>query len=191
MEFEEITKIWDQQNSKTLFVINEEAMHNRIRSKLKAATKENNINDFCLIAISLITAAYVLFSKANSLWNVVTAVALLLITVFIIVNRVRRKQRNKDFDQSMLGGLNHAIENIKFEIKRAKTFTLWFLLPVAVPTVMNMIEKEATVGRWLFVVGMCMLAIFVTQLGLQKKMKPKRKNLEALRDKLTEPTNDV
>lgn len=191
MEFEELTKIWDQQNNRNLFVINEEAMHNRIRAKLKAATKLNDINDFGLIAISVLTAGAVLFVKENSMWNIFTAVALLLITVYIIVNRIQRKKRNKQFDLSMLGGLNHAIENVNFEVKRARTFVLWFLLPTAIPSVMNMINGNASLGKWLVIIGAYILAIFVTQLGLTKKLLPKRKNLEALRNKLTEPITNI
>jgi len=191
MEFEEITKVWDQQNKQNLFVINEEAMHNRIRAKLKSATKLNDINDFGLIAISVLTAGGVFYLKGNSTWNIFTAVALLGITVYIIVNRFKRKKRNKQFDLSMLGGLNHAIENVNFEVKRSKTFVLWFLLPTAIPSIINMINEEASIGRWLLVIGAYILSIFVTQLGLNRKLIPRRKNLETLRNQLIATTTDT
>ncbi|WP_188466515.1 hypothetical protein [Marivirga lumbricoides] len=191
MEFEEMTKIWDQQTKKTMFVINEKALNNRIKAKLRGSERMNNINDFGLIAISICTAAMVLIIKTISTWNLVTAVILLLISFYIIANRLRREKRSRQFDLSLLGGVNHAIENINFEIRRSKTFILWFLLPLSVPSFMNLAQKEASIWIWLLVIGGFFLAYFVTRLGLQRSLIPKKRNLEILKEKLLEAPQDI
>ena len=38
MEFEDLQKIWDTQNNKPMYVINEEALHRRILSKKNKAS---------------------------------------------------------------------------------------------------------------------------------------------------------
>lgn len=191
MEFEEMTKIWDQQTRRTMFVIDEEALNNRIKAKLRGSQRMNNINDFGLIAISVSTAAMVLIIKAISTWNLVTAVILLLIAVYIVANRWRREKRSKQFDLSLLGGVNHAIENINFEIRRSKTFILWFLLPLSVPSFMNLAQKEASIWIWLLVISGFLLSYFVTRLGLQRSLMPKKRNLEILKEKLVEDPQNI
>lgn len=190
MEFEEMTKIWDQQNNQAIFVLNEKALNNRIQSKLKGAKRMNNLNDFGLIGISIFTSIMVLVIKATSMWNIITAILLLLIALYIAANRLKRVKNNKQFDLSLLGGLNHAIENINFEIKRSKTFPLWFLFPLSIPSLMNLVQKETSIWTWLLVIGAFLLSYFVTHLGLQKTLIPKKRNLEILKKKLLETPQD-
>ncbi|MBK6263424.1 hypothetical protein JKA74_00140 [Marivirga sp. S37H4] len=169
-----------------MFTINEKELYNRIQSKLKGAKRMNNLNDFGLIAISLFTSVMVLVIKATNIWNIVTAIVLILITVFIVANRLRRVKNNKQFDLSLLGGLNHAIENINFEIRRSKTFLLWFLIPLSIPSFMKLAQKDTSIWIWLAIIGAFLLSYFVTRLGLQKTLLPKKRNLEILKEKLLE-----
>lgn len=186
MEFEEMKKIWDSQNNQPLYAINEEALHNRVRAKLNSATRLNNKNDMGLILVALVTAILLHIIGEQSQSDYVASATLVLIAGYVYISRIRRVKQEQQFDRSMLGELEHAIANIDYEIRRSKTFVWWFLLPVALPSIYNLIQSDVSLWKWIVVPAAYILAIFVTQWGLKKRLLPKRKHLEALRSKIVD-----
>lgn len=184
MEFEEIKKIWDNQNSEPLYAINEEALHNRIRSKRKGANRLNNINDFGLITVAVVTAVILTIIRDGVITDYLISGVLLLIAGYVYISRIRRINKDQQFDRSMLGELNHAIANIDFEIHRARNFIWWFLIPIAIPITINFMYTGANYLQWLTVAVAYMLAISVTQWEMKKRLTPKRRHLETLRLKI-------
>jgi len=59
MEFEELRKIWDAQNNRPLYAINEKAMYNLILSKKKQAHHITNISELLIIIVYFITGSFV------------------------------------------------------------------------------------------------------------------------------------
>jgi len=188
MEFDDIQKIWDEQNNKTMYAINEEALHKRIKSNKKKASFASNLNEIGLVAIAVITSGYLFLKHADD-WNIYAifpGVAILLTALYVIMARFNRKQREKQFDQTMLGDLDQAIANVEFEIKRAKTFLWWYMIPVAIPVFLNMYMKESSLLKWALVIGLFILSYVVVQFGLNIGQLPKKRALQKLRNKLTE-----
>ena len=185
MEFEEMKKIWDAQNKEPLYAINEEALHRRIRAKRRQASRLSNINDIGLIAVALATAVLVLVIGKASFYDYLSAIALVLISVYVLMGRIRRKKQENQFDRTMLGDLDHAIANISYETTRAKTFVWWYILPVAIPTLLNMMQAGVPAWKWLFVLFAFVLSYSVVQWSLKLKHLPRKGALEALREKLT------
>ena len=62
MEFEELQKIWDSQNKRPLYVINEEALHQRILAKKSQASHITNFSELLLIAVNTGAGALILWS---------------------------------------------------------------------------------------------------------------------------------
>ncbi|HTE33337.1 MAG TPA: hypothetical protein VK666_23310, partial [Chryseolinea sp.] len=60
MEFDELQQIWDTQNNKPLFAINERALHNRILSKMRKARHITNTSELLLIIVSLGVGCFIL-----------------------------------------------------------------------------------------------------------------------------------
>lgn len=190
MEFEEIKKIWDTQNEELLYTFNEEALHQSIMSKKKKAARLNNINDFGLVAIAIITAIiYSYLSIINAkptLYDYFVPIILICIGIYVWVGRVQRKKKERRFDRTILGDLNHAIANVAFEAKRSRTMVWWFIMPLAVPVVLILIQREA---EWLQVLGVAsafILSYTVVRWDFNRCQMPKKRQLEALRDKLME-----
>ena len=53
MEFDEIKKIWDEQNNQTMYAINEDTLHRRVTSKAKAIGRSADRMEIGIIAITI------------------------------------------------------------------------------------------------------------------------------------------
>lgn len=186
MEFEEMKKIWDTQTNRPLYVINEDALHNRIRSKLRSSVRMNDTNDFGLILVALVTSVILLLIQGLSIWNIITSAVLILVAVYVLVSRMGRIKQEQQFDRSMLGELGHAISGIDYEIRRSRTIMWWFILPVTIPAAIKLFQSDATLWQMFIVPAAFVLSLLVIQWGLKNSLIPKRRHLESLQQKITE-----
>ena len=186
MEFEEMKKIWDTQKHRPLYAIDEDALRRRIQLNSHKASRASNVNEIALILISLVTFGIVLiknWSDPNP-WAFPPVIALLVTSVFIYIGRRKRLKKALEFDRTMMGELDHALYNMNYEIKRARTFPMWYIFPVMIPSFLNMYMNDAALGKWLFVIGAFILSYFVVWLGLSKFQKPQHRKLVELREKI-------
>ena len=188
MEFDELQKIWDTQNNKPMYVINEEALHRRIRSKKHKASFSSNLTEWGLVLIAVVTSIYLFMKHAGSgdFFAILPGVALLLTAVYVVLSRFRRKRYERQFDQTMLGDLDHAISNVDFEVRRSRTFIWWYIIPIAIPVFLNMYLKDVSLWKWALIIGCFVLSYLVVQFGLNRAQLPRKRSLQALRKKLTE-----
>lgn len=186
MEFDEMKKIWDSQNNEPMYAINEAALHKSIQTKKTQAGRLTNINDIGLIIIAVATGALLLAIGKQSLYDYLAALALLLIAVYVWVGRIRRKKQETRFDRSILGELDQAIASVDYEARRAKTFVWWFLLPVAIPVLFNLLQAGIPLWKWFVIPAAFVLSFVLVQWELKQKFIPRKQKLETLRDKLKE-----
>ena len=188
MEFEELKKIWNTQNKAPMFVINEAALHNSIRRKKKKASWASDINEIGLVLIAVVTSASVFIRNMDrdNIYAYPPAILLLLTAVYVLYGRYKRKKEEKRFDRSVLGDLDHAIANSRFEIRRAKTFIWWYITPLALPVVLNMVMNDASILKWVGVTFGFFLAYFVVRWSMIYAQLPGLRKLTKLREKLLE-----
>lgn len=135
--------------------------------------------------IAIGTGILLLLIGELSLYDYVSAVALLMIALYIFTGRLRRKKLENRFDRTMLGDLEQAIHSTGYEIRRAKTFFWWYLLPLGIPTLLNMVQAGVPVWKWLIVPFAFGLSYLLVRWELRRKHLPRKRELEALRDLLT------
>ena len=184
MEFDEMKKIWKEQNNQTMYAINEVALHKRIQAKGTRAERTSNANEFGLMAIAVITASILIFVKTPDSYNIISASAMLLMGVYVFIGRVRRLQKDRQFERSMLGDLDRAISNMENEVFRAKTFIWWMIVPAALPTIVRIMRNDATWEQIAIVSAGCLLGYLVTRWSLTRCQIPRKQELEGLREKL-------
>ena len=186
-------KIWDTQNNQPLYAINEAALHRGIRNKRNRARWSSNFTEVSLIFIAIVTGTYSLIKTfgGDNIYAYPPAIMLLLTGVYVFIGRFRRKKIEKQYDQSLLGDLDQAIANVNFEIKRARTFVWWYILPIALAVILNMVMNSASVWKWLLISGAFLISYFVVQFGLKRMQIPYRRRLEGLREKLTKEFTEV
>lgn len=188
MEFEEMQKIWDNQRNEMLFVINEDALHKRVKAKKKQANRIVNVTEIGLMVVNTITAGILLTDAIldKEGWDYGGAFAMLLTVVYLLFIRRKRKIAENKFDRSMLGELDHAISNTNSTIAIASTMIWWYFTPIAIFTLTKMIIKGASVESWLLISGAFVLAFFLVNWEKSYCHEPRKKHLEALRKKLIE-----
>lgn len=194
MEFDEIKKIWDEQNQEPLYAINETALHRSIKSRKNRAARLNNLNDIGLIAIGIITAIIYSFlsiiNETPTVYDYLIVAACLFITGYIWISRVRRKKQEQTFPRTMLGDLDHAIANVSYEAKRSKNMVWWYILPLAILVMLNMSlgQGDVSVWKWVIIAAAFVLSALLMRWEYNCRQKPRQQKLEALREKLTGDT---
>ena len=186
MEFEEMKKIWDSQNNKPMYVIDEKSLHNIVKRKIKAAARKVKTFEYGMIAITLFVTIFSIVDgiRSQSFNDFLTALAAIGITSYVIIHRRRRRRSENRFGQSLIDGLNNAISNIDYLIKQGTTFVWWYLLPFGIVTIISMTSKPNSIWLWLLIVGGFILAYTLTTWEVRKMHMPKKKSLEALRNTL-------
>jgi hypothetical protein len=190
MEFEEMKRIWDQQNDEPLYAINEKALHRSIKSKKKRAARLTNANDFGLILINIITAIVYSFisivGETPTIYDYLIVVALLFANGYVWFGRMRRKKHEQTFARTMLGDLDHAISSVTYELNRSKNMVWWFVLPSMILIFLNMSQNDVSVWKWVGIASAFVLSALLILWDYEHCQKPKKRRLEALRKKLAE-----
>lgn len=182
-------KIWDEQRNETLFVINEEAMHNRVKAKKKQANRILNVTEIGLMIVNSITAIILLVDAIIDQEGIYSyaGVGIMAFTVcYLLFIRKNRKKSDQKFDRTILGELDHAISNTESTIKIGKTMVYWYFIPIAIFIFIKMIYQDATLMKWLLIIGAFILGNFVANWEIKKCHIPRKRHLESLREKLIE-----
>lgn len=177
-------KIWDTQNNEVMYAINEDALHRRIRSRSRRANRITNMNDIGLMVIAICTGLILLLIGEQSLYDYLSAVALLMIALYILAGRIRRQKLENQFDRTILGDLEQAINSTGYEIRRAQTFFWWYLLPLGIPTLLNMEQAGVPAWKWLIVPLAFVLSYLLVRWELRRKHLPRKRELQTLRELL-------
>lgn len=188
MEFEEMQKIWNEQKGETMYAINESALHNRIKSKKRAASRRINKVEIGLILINSICSIILFadaFDDAHN-WDFIGSAMMMGTVVYVILSRYRRKKAENTFDRSMLGELDHAIANTDSIIQFSRLMIIGYLVPFSFFYIGKMIVIGASLEKWMIIIGMYSLAFFLIQWERKSMHIPRKIHLENLRKKLTE-----
>jgi hypothetical protein len=134
MEFEELQKIWDSQNGKPLFAVNEKALHNRILAKKKQAHQITQISELLLIVVNLMAGTFVVainfYGTEANIFMYLMAFWMWGTALYVGISRIRRKKGDHRFDRSMMGDLSHAISAATYQVRLSQLMR-WNILPIA------------------------------------------------------------
>lgn len=188
MEFDEIKKIWNEQKGENMYVIDEQTMHSTV---LKNKSNASSKMDMVEIGVGLInaTVAVILFIDALDdphKWDFLGSAMLMATVGYIIYFRWKRKMGEKQFDQSILGALDHAIMNVKHLIRFSYLMIVGYLVPFTIFNASKMLDRGASLEKWLLVFGLYALAFVLITWESRRFHQPKKRKLERLREKLVE-----
>ncbi|OQP62173.1 hypothetical protein [Niastella populi] len=188
MEFDELQKIWDTQNNKPLYVINEHALHNRIVAKKHQVIHIAVVTEWILIIANAISGAFVLqqnFTGRRSLvFAYLLAIWLLGSALYVLVNRVRRMREQKRFNRSLSGDLQHALATAVYQVRIAQIMR-WNTLPIALLVLLGSWEGGQSVW-FLVAVALFFVLVFIASGWEQNIYRNKMKELQVLQNKLQE-----
>jgi hypothetical protein len=188
MEFDELQKIWDTQNNQPLYVINEQALHNRIVAKKRQVIKIAVITEWILIIANTASGLFVLqqnYTGRRGLVFVYLLAAWLLGTaLYVLVNRIRRMREQKQFHRSLSGDLQHALAAASYQV-RISHIMRWNTFPIMLLVLLSNWEGGQSVWFSLAVALFFILVFYASgcETGIYKA---KKRELEVLQKKLQE-----
>jgi hypothetical protein len=186
MEFEEIKQVWDSQDDRPVYLINEKTLHERILLKKKQANHLTQTTEFFLILVYLCSGSFILainfYKPPHYLSLLLLGCWILLIAFFVLLSRVQRIRGNKRFDRSIQGDLDQAISIAGYQL-RLSQFMRWNMVPVAILILLGFWEG----GKTVWITG-CFVVFFILAYflgGLEHKIyKGRRDELRMLKKKL-------
>lgn len=189
MEFDELQKIWNEQKGETMYVIDQQALHNSVGRKKDAASKRINKVEIGLILINSIVVTILLVDaivNKEGFWDYAGAGIMALTVVFLLFFRMKRKQKENTFDRSLIGELDHAIANSDSIIQITTMMISYYIIPIAIFSFSKMIYFDASLEKWLLTIGMFALAFFLVRWERKVCHIPRQRNLLSLKRKLME-----
>ena len=188
MEFDEMKKIWDKQNNQPLFIINEQAMHNRVLNKKRSASHIANISELLLIIVNAGVGVWMLWlaltKSGGNLFLYLMAGWMLLTLAYIMTGRIRRKKTENKFDRSMLGDLEHALANATYQVRLSQLMR-WNNLPISLFLLIGFWENGKPL--WIIAAVLIFFSLVHYASGWEHNIYKSRKSeLESLKRKLKE-----
>ncbi|MEQ8303516.1 MAG: hypothetical protein RIB47_09000 [Cyclobacteriaceae bacterium] len=168
MKFEDMKKIWDEQAQEQVYAINEEKLHDNIRSRKRSTSQLVNRIELFLIGVNGFVGAglltlNVIDREKGLFYGLALGIVLMAMAVLIVIWRNRRLKDEKKFDRTMLGDLEHAISNATYQARLSHVMLLMVIpvfaftilaawleqKPIEVLAVIALLFVAATVlGRW-------------------------------------------
>ncbi|KYG72850.1 hypothetical protein AWN68_09115 [Roseivirga echinicomitans] len=187
MEFKEMKKIWDTQNDEALYVINEDALHRRIKAKKMGTKRKTSFSEVILIVSNLCAGGVVIISHLLKNSGNVAALSMgammMIVGAYILFMRSQRIKRDQQTDVSILGDLENAIENINYRIKLSQSM-IWFCLIVIAFTMYTVLNSDKSLLNIILISGFFIIGFFMSRWEHKRFNLGKKKQLLDLKEKL-------
>lgn len=191
MEIDELQKTWDQQDEKSLYVIDQKRLQDLILSKKKTATKTSNLSEVFLMMANIIAPVILVvitqIKGSSNLFSYSLAILMLCTAAYIFTGRLKRLKSEAVFDKSMHGDLLLALSNATFQVRLSQIMR-WYTLPVGVLTLLAMWDSETSLLSFLLILLLFGIAWVAGRWEHQFYVR-KMKDLEILKEQLTSHDN--
>jgi hypothetical protein len=186
MEFEELQKIWDAQNNKPLYVIDEEALHNRILSKKNQGLHITNASELLSVMVNMAGGFFIFgfyfFKQNHNLFMYILSAWMLCTAFYVLVGRIRRIKAANRYDRSMAGDLDQAISVATYQVRFSQLMR-WNVLPIGLLSILGILDG----GKSLWIAGGMIVFLCLTHYAGRWEhniYKRRKQELELLRNKL-------
>ena len=189
MKFEDMKKIWDEQNQTHLYVIDEKLLQENIKAKKSGAIRFINKMEWFIIIANSCAAGVILIANLlnypGDIFAYLMAIALLGSVGYAINRRMHRLKNENRFDRTLLGDLEHAISNATYRA-RLSSWLLMYWIVFAILFVLNFINEGKSLMIILLAVAFCIIVYFLGRWEHRSWHLANKKRLEAMKAKLTE-----
>ena len=187
MEFEDMKKIWDEQNNENIYTINESELHRRvIRKKNRVKRMINKFELTLLVAMivcGLVTT--IMGILHNQLFKLLDVLIFFTIAGYIYKSRKDRIKYEGQSNLSLLDDLEQTIRSLEYHAKRQKYFILWYMLPIFFTFIINAtFHHSKPWWLWVAFVAFFAFAYWAVKKELRCKILPKKEDLLHLRSLL-------
>lgn len=190
MKFEDMKKIWNEQNQQHNYVIDEQQLHKNISEKKKRASKFIGQMEWLGMAANVIGGGAILISSfvkgKGDIFTIPLGVMMLAFACYIFISRHKRLKGEDRFDRTLLGDLDHAISNVTYRTQLSYYMLLYFI-PVGLLLIANAIQEGLPLIKVFLIVMFVIVSLFLGRWEHRSWHLAQKKRLEAMREKLVEP----
>lgn len=188
MEFEEMQKIWDSQNNRILYAIDENALSKGISAKKQQTLRTSNVSELTIIITYIVAGFIILFviaiNKMNNMFMYLLSGWMFVTAVYAIVIRLKRINGNKKFDRTLSGDLDHAIATATHQVRFSRVLK-WNIFPVTALVTLVLWNGNKSIWIIVGIVAFFMLS-FLASKWEHNFYKKNKDELEKLKLKLEE-----
>jgi hypothetical protein len=186
MEFEELKRVWEMQNSEVLFVVDEKSLHRRIASKKNKANRTLNFTEWLILLANTASATFVLattfFNSGLRISAYLLSGWMFMTAIYVAISRIRRIKGDSTYDRSMQGDLHHAIAMANHQLRLSQLMR-WNTLPVV--ALVLLVVWEGGKSIWMVAGILTFFALTYVASGWEHRFYQTRKReLEILKGKL-------
>lgn len=130
MKFDELKKVWDNQNNKPMYAIDHNTLENIVVSKKRSAINKAKFMEYVLIGANTIAGmtiiiAHYIKEKDIVLDLVLAAIMLITATVLLFFRSQRISNKNK-YERSINGDLEHGLSDALYVVRTSKIMQYYF-----------------------------------------------------------------
>lgn len=188
MKFEDMKKIWDEQNKAYLYAIDEEKLRQMITNKKKSGSRVVNKLEWTAMGSNLFAGSIligVLFWDQFVLVDLILGIYMLSAAAYIYLRRVKRLRGEDNFERTMHGDLQHALANAKYQVNLSLMLLIYFI-PVAGLVWFNLWSNDKPFWSLLAVGGFFVIVLLASLVEHQKCHVARKRKVEAMLNKLKE-----
>ena len=188
MEFDEMKKVWDQQNNEHMYAINESSLQKKILKRKNKAIHITNVSELLMILVNGGVGCFIFVlnftREPSSVALYGMSVWLFLISSYMLISRIRRLQSSKKYDRSILGDINHAVSIASYQV-RISQLGRWNAVPVAILSAVALWQNEKSI--WIIVLAVLFFLLIYLASGWEYNYYARQKReLEVLKKSLTQ-----
>lgn len=183
MEFEEMQRIWDSQERKTLYAIDEKALHNRINVKKNKGIRITNVSELIIVFTNAIAGITVfLVNQDQNFFLYCFAGWAMLSALLVLAVRIRRLAAPHEFNHSLTSDLDHAIAVATYQVRLSRVMR-WNAVPMVLFLLLALWEDEQSI--WVIGSIVVFFIIVFYASGMEHNYyKSRLRELQILRSKL-------
>ncbi|MCB0494069.1 MAG: hypothetical protein KDC93_16810 [Cyclobacteriaceae bacterium] len=189
MKFEEMRKIWNEQDQQHEYKIDSKQLYEHIQHKKNKASLFVSKMEWILIGANVIAGGSLLvmnlMERAAEKYPIVVGLAMLAAAIYIYTRRLYRLKHENRFDRTMLGDLDHAISNATYRARLSYGMLIYFVF-IALLVIGNAFYVEKSLWKLILIADFFAIALFLGRWEYKSWHLADKQRLKAMREKLVE-----
>jgi uncharacterized membrane protein YobD (UPF0266 family) len=189
MRFEEMKKIWDDQNKEHVFAIDEKQLHQNIEEKKRKSSALVSKIEIMLIVVNSLASSTIIglnvVQRKGNIFENAMALLMLATAIYIIFRRAHRLKNENRFDRTMLGDLDHAISNATYQAQLSYGMLINCVI-MGILLFFNAVAEDKSPTTLFLIAVLFAITIYLSRWEHRSWHVARKKRLEGMRAKLNE-----
>lgn len=190
MKFEEIKKVWDEKNQRSIYTVDEGSIYRDVIKKNHRITRSVGIFEWSMIFMMLSIAVIMTFEGVvdREYYQIPEGAIYLVVAVYLYRDHRKRIGLKVQAGNSVMELLEKSIAILDYQAARQRTFIWWFLMPITLTVIIHFIFTYEGKPWWLWPLTAFSLiyANWMIRKETREKWLPQKRELESLKKLMTD-----